>query len=201
MRHGETEWSALGRHTSITDLDLTETGLDQAKALAPLFAEREFAAVMCSPRIRALHTAELAGLTVTALDVDLVEWDYGRYEGLTTDEIRHDVPHWTLWRDGCPGGERAWQVGARVDRVLNYARRLVGSGDVALVGHAHVLRVAAARWVDLPASCGEALRLEPATVSELGYEHEHPAILTWNVPPSRLTEPAGTPGSRPWPLQ
>lgn len=182
IRHGETEWSATGRHTSTTDLALTATGEDQARALAPALARRRFAAVLCSPRKRAQHTAALAGLTVTDTDDDLVEWDYGDYEGRTTADIRTSRPDWNLWTDGAPGGENPAQVGARLDRVLERARDLLGGGDIALVGHGHALRVAGARWIGLAASGGELLRLDTATISTLGFEHGRPVITTWNAP-------------------
>ena len=182
IRHGQTEWSAAGRHTSTTDLDLTVDGRTQARDLAPALAGARFAAVLCSPRRRARHTATLAGLTVTRTDDDLVEWDYGEDEGLTTAQIRDRRPDWDLWRDGCPGGEHPQQVAARLDRVLNQVRPLLSGGDVALVGHGHALRVAAARWIDLPPAAGARLRLNVATISRLGFEHGRPVILAWNVP-------------------
>jgi probable phosphoglycerate mutase len=182
IRHGQTEWSAAGRHTSRTDLPLTAEGEQEAVALRPALAGAAFAAVLSSPRRRSLHTAELAGLTVTLADEDLAEWDYGEYEGLTSAEIRKGRPDWSLWRDGCPGGESPEQVGARLDRLLAEARELAGAGDVVLVGHGHSLRVAAARWVGLAPSVGAALYLGTATVSRLGYEHSHPVIRQWNAP-------------------
>jgi probable phosphoglycerate mutase len=182
IRHGETEWSATGRHTSTTDIPLTDAGEAQARALAPALARRRFAAVLCSPRKRAQHTAELAGLTVTDIDDDLAEWDYGAYEGRTTADIHTEVPDWNLWTDGCPGGETPTQVGARLDRVLERARDLLCDGDVALVGHGHALRVAGARWIGLSATGGGLLRLDTATLSTLGFEHARPVINTWNAP-------------------
>jgi probable phosphoglycerate mutase len=182
VRHGETEWSAAGRHTSTTDVDLTATGQDHARSLGARLAGRSFAAVLSSPRRRARFTAELAGLTVTAVDDDLAEWDYGSYEGLTTAQIRDDRPDWSLWTDGAPGGESPERIGVRVDRLLALVRPLLARGDVALVGHGHCLRVVAARWVGLPTSGGALLRLDTATVSELGFEHARPVILHWNVP-------------------
>ena len=182
VRHGQTEWSASGRHTSRTDLELTTEGERQARALEPALAGRPFVAVFASPRRRALRTAELAGLAVTAVDDDLAEWDYGAYEGLTTPEIRRDNPGWNLWTDGCPGGESPEQAGARLDRVLDRVRPLLADGDVALVGHGHASRVLAARWVGEPASFGGRLRLDTATLSELGHDHEREAIGHWNAP-------------------
>src|ERR1043166_2179883 len=144
IRHGETTWSAAGRHTSVTDLPLTPAGEKQAEALRPMLAGREFAAVLCSPRERARHTAALAGLAVTAIDDDLAEWRYGEYEGITTPQIREIDPDWDLWLDGCPGGETPAEVGVRLDRVLDRARAALDRGDVALVAHGHSLRVATA---------------------------------------------------------
>ncbi len=183
IRHGQTQWSAQGRHTSRTDLPLTAPGQAQATGLAVTLAGRDFAAVLCSPRQRARQTAELAGLAVTAIEDDLVEWDYGDYEGRTTAQIRDDRPGWDMWRDGCPGGESAAQVGTRLDRVLATAAALAGGrGEVVLVGHGHSLRVAAARWLGLAPRAGTLLVLETATLSRLGYEHGRPVILRWNVP-------------------
>jgi broad specificity phosphatase PhoE len=181
IRHGQTEWSAAGRHTSYTDLDLTAEGERQARAVARRLAGRKFAAVLSSPRKRALRTADLAGLTVTEVTEDLVEWNYGEYEGLTSDTIHETDPDWSLWTDGAPGGESPGQVGARLDRVLARARELLAEGDVALVAHGHSLRVAGARWIGLPASGGGLLKLGTATISTLGFEHDNPVIDTWNA--------------------
>ncbi|MEV1288887.1 histidine phosphatase family protein [Micromonospora sp. NPDC049679] len=180
IRHGQTEWSATGRHTSYTDIDLTSTGEQQAREVGSRLAGRSFAAVLSSPRRRALRTAELAGLPVTAIDDDLAEWHYGEYEGITTPQIRENRPDWDLWRDGCPGGESPDQVGDRLDRVLARAVADLPRGDVALVAHGHALRVAGARWIGEPAGTGGRLRLDTATVSVLGYEHARPVILRWN---------------------
>jgi probable phosphoglycerate mutase len=181
VRHGQTEWSAAGRHTSYTDLPLTPDGERQSRGLAPVLVDRDFAAVLSSPRERALRTAALAGLAVTGVDEDLVEWDYGDYEGITTKEIRADRPGWDLWRDGCPGGESPAQVGARLDRVLARARAGLSGGDVALVGHGHALRVAGARWAGLAVEAGGLLALDTGTLCTLGYEHERPVIRSWNA--------------------
>lgn len=180
IRHGATEWSAAGRHTSVTDLPLTADGERQAKALTPALAGFRFVAVFASPRQRALHTAELAGLAVTAVDDDLVEWRYGEYEGITTAQIRAQRPDWLLWRDGCPGGESPEEVGARLDRVLARAETAARDGDVALVAHGHSLRVAGARWLGLTARYGAGLMLDTGTVSVLGHEHAERAIRRWN---------------------
>jgi broad specificity phosphatase PhoE len=181
VRHGQTEWSAAGRHTSFTDLDLTAEGERQAVQLGDRLANRAFAAVLCSPLRRATHSAALTGLTITATDDDLLEWNYGAYESRTTTEIRQERPGWSLWRDGCPGGETAAQVGLRADRVLERVRTMLPSGDVALVGHGHQLRVVTARWLSLPPEAGELFRLETATINVLGYERETQVLLRWNA--------------------
>ena len=182
VRHGATEWSVAGRHTSYTDIPLTDDGERQARAVGAALRGRPFVAVYSSPRQRARRTAELAGLAVTEVLDELAEWHYGAYEGLTTAEIRRDRPGWLLWRDGCPDGESPAAVGARLDLVLDKARTALADGDVALVAHGHCLRVAAARWVGLAAGAGVLLRLDTGTLSELGYEHEWPVIRQWNVP-------------------
>ena len=182
IRHGETEWSASGRHTSVTDLSLTPVGEEQARELGGRLSDRRFAAVFTSPRRRARRSAELAGLAVTAVDDDLAEWDYGGYEGRTTAEILAERPDWSLWTDGGPGGESPDQVTVRVDRLLARVRPLLSTGDVALVGHGHCLRVVAARWIGLPVDGGALLKLDTATLSELGWEHGRPVVLRWNLP-------------------
>ncbi|GIG87534.1 histidine phosphatase family protein [Plantactinospora endophytica] len=193
VRHGQTAWSASHRHTSFTDLELTPDGERQAREVARELDGRNFAAVLCSPRRRALRTAELAGLTVTEVDEDLGEWNYGEYEGLTSEQIRRERLDWVLWTDGCPGGESPEQVGARLDRVLARATALLDTGDVALVAHGHSLRVAGARWIGLSPADGGRLRLDTATVSALGYEHGRPVILRWNSPGRAAGPAAGEP--------
>jgi len=183
IRHGQTEWSANGRHTSYTDLDLTVAGEKQARAAGARLGGRSFAAVISSPRKRALRTAELAGLKVTESTEDLAEWNYGEYEGITTAEIRKTRPGWWLWTDGCPGGESPEQVGARLDRALARAKQFLDRGDVALVGHGHALRVCGARWAGLAPKDGSILKLETATLSTLGFEHDTDQVIdTWNAP-------------------
>jgi broad specificity phosphatase PhoE len=182
IRHGQTEWSANGRHTSYTDIDLTPAGVEQARDVGRKLSGRTFAAVISSPRKRALRTAELAGLEVTEITEDLAEWNYGEYEGITTPEIRRKRPGWWLWTDGCPDGESPEQVGARLDRVLAPARDLLDRGDVAFVAHGHCLRVCGARWIGLPPRDGGLLKLDTATLSTLGFEHGNPVIVTWNAP-------------------
>lgn len=178
-RHGETEWSLDGRHTGVTDVPLTDNGRAQAEALGSRLGDRDFALVLSSPLSRALDTCRLAGLgeAVQVRD-DLREWDYGDYEGVTTPDIRRERPDWYLFRDGCPGGEDAASVGARVDRVLSEVR--AAGGDVALFGHGHSLRVLAARWLELPPERGGSFVLYTATLSVLGHEHFRPALLLWN---------------------
>jgi broad specificity phosphatase PhoE len=179
VRHGETEWSRSGRHTGRTDVALTKTGVRHAERLRPRLEGRHFAAVFTSPLSRASETCRLAGLGERAqLREELLEWDYGEYEGLTTPEIREGRPGWLLWRDGCPRGEDAAQVGSRADRLIDELRGL--GGDAALFAHGHVLRVIAARWVGLPAESGGALALTTATLSVLGYEREVAVIRLWN---------------------
>jgi broad specificity phosphatase PhoE len=176
-RHGETEWSASGQHTSTTDVPLTERGREAALALRERLAGREFALVLASPRARARETAKLAGFE-PEIEPDLAEVDYGDYEGLTTPEIREERPGWSLWADGSPGGETLTQAGARADRVL--ARALAAGGDVAIFAHGHILRVLAARWIELPPERGASFALDTASLSELGFERENRVISHWN---------------------
>jgi probable phosphoglycerate mutase len=190
LRHGETQWSRAHRHTGRTDIPLTPAGEAAAAALAPDLAARPITAVFASPARRAVRTAELAGLTITKEDPDLREWDYGGYEGRTTSEIRADRPGWYLWRDGVIAGdadhpgETLSQVGSRADAVLSRVRPLLSDGDVALVAHAHLLRVLTARWLGLAPADGRLLSLETGTLSALGTEHDEPVIRTWNLPPA-----------------
>ncbi len=179
MRHGETEWSASGRHTSRTDLALTAAGRERARELASVLAGRTFALVLCSPLRRARETCELAGFGGAAeIEPALVEWDYGQYEGLTTPEIRADRPDWWLWRDGCPGGEQPAQVGARADRVIE---RLRGAGgDAIAFAHGHILRVVGARWVGAEVELGGRLALGAGSHSVLGFERETEVLAHWN---------------------
>src|SRR5205823_7817739 len=163
VRHGETEWSAGGRHTSVTDVELTEAGRRAAEALGARLAGRRFALVLTSPRTRARVTCELAGYADQAqIDGDLVEWDYGGYEGLTTPQIRESVPGWTVWTHDTPGGETPAEVGARADRVLERAAQ--ADGDVALFAHGHMLRVIGARWIGLEPQGGALLALDTAAL-------------------------------------
>jgi probable phosphoglycerate mutase len=179
VRHGETEWSRSGRHTSVTDLPLTPVGERTAIALAPRLAERAFSLVLSSPRERARRTADLAGLAGVEIDEDLAEWHYGDYEGVTTAEIRTRVPRWTVWDGPVPGGETAEQVTTRLDRVIE--RVAATDGDVLLVAHGHSLRALTARWLGLPGGEGRRFWLDTATVSVLGHERESRVILRWNT--------------------
>jgi probable phosphoglycerate mutase len=185
VRHGETEWSASRRHTSVTELDLIDDGVAQAKAVAAALAGRRFVAIVSSPRLRARRTAELAGLEPTEVTEDLAEWNYGEYEGITTEEIHQHSPQWNLWTDGAPGGETPDQIGARVDTLLARVAPLLSTGDVAFVAHGHSLRVVGARWIGLPSAGGGMLRLDTATISVLGFEHGRRVIRRWNAPPVR----------------
>lgn len=184
IRHGETEWSRSGRHTGLTDLPLTDAGRRAAKALAPVLGRESFAQILTSPLKRARETCELAGLGDRArVDPDLVEWDYGRYEGLTSAEIRSRVPRWLLFRDGAEGGEAPEDVSRRVDRVIERAR--AAAGAVAIFAHGHVLRALVARWLGWPVAAGQHFLLDTGTVSVLSAYHEAPAIKRWNAPMDR----------------
>lgn len=178
VRHGPTEWSRAGRHTSVTDLPLLAESEDDARGLAPRLAGVEPALVLTSPRRRARDTAALAGFPDAEVDPDLAEWHYGDYEGLTTAQIRETVPGWTVWTHPCPGGETPAQVTARLDRVVAEARER--DGVVLAFAHGHSLRALAARWLGLPVSEGRLLRLDTATISVLGHERETPVVLRWN---------------------
>ncbi|MFC8143190.1 histidine phosphatase family protein [Streptomyces paradoxus] len=187
VRHGETEWSRSGQHTSFTDLPLTPHGEEQATSLAPLLADRTFALVLTSPLARAVRTAELAGLTGTVRDADLHEWYYGAYEGVTTEEIHRTRPDWDLWTDGGPAGtdgrpgESPAEVGERADRVLSRAAKALPEGDVMLVAHGHFLRVLTARRLGLSPAEGRLFRLETGTVCRLSTEHGRPVLAEWNT--------------------
>lgn len=183
LRHGETAWSREGRHTGRTDVPLTPRGEQRAAALVDRVRAWHPALVLCSPLQRARRTAELAGLDVE-IDADLVEWDYGEFEGRTTDEIRASLgdPHWSVWSATQGLGETLADVAARAERVLARSRPFVLDGDdVVLVAHAHLLRVLTATWLRMPPVGGESLVLEPAGVGVLGYERENPALLGWNT--------------------
>jgi broad specificity phosphatase PhoE len=180
VRHGQTEWSRSGQHTSVTDLPLLPEGERRADALAPRLADERFTLVLTSPLERARETCRRAGLGGQAeIESRLVEWNYGRYEGLTTPQIHEDHPDWWLWRDGCPDGESPAEVGARVDDLL--ARVEGVTGAVALFAHGHILRVLAARWIELPVAGGARLKLDAGTLSVLGYERDTRVVLCWNT--------------------
>jgi probable phosphoglycerate mutase len=180
-RHGETAWSATGRHTGRTDIPLTDAGRDQARRLGRALARRTFSHVLSSPLSRALETARLAGFgDVLTTDDDLREWDYGIYEGRTRLEIAAEDPGWTIWTRPIPGGESLVELGARADRVVE---RLVGlDGDVLVVAHGHLLRVLGARWIGAEPALAGHLELGTASLSELGWETDRRSIETWNVP-------------------
>jgi broad specificity phosphatase PhoE len=182
VRHGETEWSRDGRHTSRTDLPMTAQGETEASGLAPLLCRTTFDLVLSSPRERARRTAELAGFREVYVEDDLAEWDYGAYEGISTRQIRERVPGWTVWTHPTPGGESAEEIGRRLDRVI--ARVRGDSGRVVAFGHSHALRALTARWIGQPVSAGRCFKLDTATVSVLGYERETPVVLRWNSPTS-----------------
>jgi broad specificity phosphatase PhoE len=181
IRHGETTWSKSGQHTGRTDLPLTETGEQQAKALVRRLAGRRFALVMSSPRTRATATALLAGLDDVVIDDDLAEWDYGDFEGLTTPQIQERIPGWSIWTGPWPNGESLVQVAARADRVIERIRVAAGVDEtVVVVAHGHLIRVLAARWLGAPPDTGRWLALGTASVSELGWERTTPVIEHWN---------------------
>lgn len=180
IRHGETEWSLSGAHTGRTDLPLTSEGERKARELKTRLTGREFALVLASPLRRARRTCELAGFgAVAQAEPDLMEWDYGAYEGRTTQDIHRERPDWLLFRDGAPGGETLEQVAVRARRVI--ARALTADGDVALFGHGHILRILAACWLDLAPEAGQCFALGTAGIGMLGYEHTTHVIVRWNL--------------------
>lgn len=188
LRHGQTEWSISGQHTGRTDVPLTVVGQEQAAALAPGLAELDPELVLCSPLVRARDTATRAGLTPEEFTPDLLEWDYGAFEGLTTAQIRAsmDDPDWLIWDHpippGATPGEQPADVGARVDRVIARCLPVVAAGhDCVLVGHGHCLRILTARWLGLPATDGRLFALDPARLSALGFEHQTRVLCVWNA--------------------
>jgi broad specificity phosphatase PhoE len=180
VRHGETEWSRDGLHTSRTDLPMTARGETEARSLATSLRGTKFDLVLSSPRERARRTAELAGFSEVQAEDDLAEWDYGEYEGITTHQIREQVPGWTVWTHPTPGGETPDEVGRRLDRVIAKVR--ANDGRTLVFGHSHALRALTARWIGQPVSGGRLFKLDTATVSVLGYERETPVVLCWNSP-------------------
>lgn len=185
VRHGETEWSRDGRHTSTTDLPLTERGREQAALLNGQLDPTSFGLIIASPRLRAQETARLAGFTGTTepvVEPDLVEWDYGDYEGKTTEDIRRDLePGWDLWRDGCPGGESPDQVTQRLTRVVDRIRHS-GVDTAIAFAHGHALRALTLTWLGIELARGNQFPLHTATISVLGWEKGEPAVLRWNAP-------------------
>jgi broad specificity phosphatase PhoE len=194
IRHGETEWAKNGRHTGRTDIPLTDAGREQAGFLLPIFDDVKFAHILSSPLQRALETANLAGLNSRVeLEKELLEWDYGEYEGLTTKEIREQVPGWNVWTHPCPNGETIEQVSQRADRVVAKLQSI--DGNVAIFSHGHFLRVLVSRWIGLSADYGSRFLLGTSTLSILGYENEVPVIKTWNGP--LITAACAIPWKRP----
>jgi probable phosphoglycerate mutase len=182
IRHGETEWTLSGQHTSVTDIALTKAGERQGAALGRELAGKQFGAVLSSPRTRALETARLAGYRgVVQVENNLQEWNYGDYEGITTADIRKHTPGWLIWDGPIPGGETSDQVAARADRAI--ARAMEIDGEVALFAHGHILRVLTARWLGLPAKGGQLFALETGSISILGFERENRVISRWNLVP------------------
>ncbi|MEP6599374.1 MAG: histidine phosphatase family protein [Actinomycetota bacterium] len=198
IRHGETEWSKSGQHTGRTDLPMTAHGERQASALRDMIGHLRPVLVLSSPRQRAVRTAELAGLRIDDIDPDLVEWDYGAFEGLTTPQICQRVPGWSLWTHPVPDGETADEVSARADRVLRRAAAHLADGPVVLIAHGHISRVIAARWIGLEATGGGRFALGTAAPSVLGAQHGAPVIEHWNMPNPALTgQPETGPRSAP----
>lgn len=185
IRHGQTTWSASGQHTSVTDLDLTDHGVVQARTVPALLSGLSLAptTVWSSPRLRARRTAELAGLVIDEIVEELAEWNYGEYEGITSKQIHVNRPGWSIFTDGAPGGESPEQVSARADKVLTAAREALELGDVALVCHGHMSRVLAVRWVGLPITAGGLILMDPAAITVLGNYHDKPCIAHANVVP------------------
>ena len=181
ITHGETAWSLSGQHTGTMDIPLTDSGRRLAERMRSVLADKAFALVLCSPMQRARETCELAGWGDKAvIDPDLVEWNYGAYEGRTPEQIQKTAPGWMIFRDGCPNGEAPEHVGARADRVI--ARSRAVKGDTVLFAHGRVLRVFVARWIGLPPGCGQHFLLDTGTPCVLGYYHEIPAVRIWNGP-------------------
>ena len=183
LRHGATEWALNGRHTGSTDLPLLPEGEAEARALSPVLSQQHFAAVFSSPLQRARRTCELAGLgDQMQICDDIIEWNYGDYEGITTATIRESIPEWTVWSHGCPNGEDPPEVEARCARAISTALAIPEDGDVALFAHGHILRALAGTWLGLGATGGQLLKLGTASVSILGWERGTPTIQRWNAP-------------------
>ena len=183
LRHGATEWALNGRHTGSTDLPLLPEGEAEARALGPVLSQQQFAAVFSSPLQRAQRTCELAGLgDQMQICDDIIEWNYGDYEGITTATIRESIPEWTVWSHGCPNGEDPPEVEARCARAISTALAIPEDGDVALFAHGHILRALAGTWLGLGATGGQLMKLGTASVSILGWERGTPTIQRWNAP-------------------
>jgi broad specificity phosphatase PhoE len=183
IRHGETEWSKSGQHTGTSDLPLTAVGEEAARALRPFLARTSFDRVLSSPLQRARRTAELAGVDNVEIDDDLLEWDYGHYEGLTRVQVRERQPGWSIWSAGAPGGESPEEVTARVDRVIEKLRR--SGGRILLFAHGHILRALAVRWIEQDVGLGVHLPLDTAKVSVLSYDRGTPSLGRWNCDPTQ----------------
>lgn len=185
FRHGETEWARAGRHTGRTDIPLTEAGREQARSLKNALKHIDFSAVLSSPLCRARETAELAGLGQAKPCEDLMEFNYGKYEGRTTLQIRSEFPDWAVWRHPCPEGETLAQAARRCQNVIDTANGI--GGKVALFAHVHILRILTATWLKLPPSEGKHFMLDTSTISVLSHERETPAVKIWNCPPNLMT--------------
>lgn len=183
IRHGQTEWSVSGQHTGVSDIPLTGAGEQAARSLRHVVAGTSFDFVLSSPLQRARRTAELAGANDVQIDDDLLEWDYGDYEGLTRVQVRETSPGWTVWTGGAPSGESPEQVSARVDRMIEKYRTL--GGRIVLFAHGHILRALGARWIEQPVALGEHLPLDTARVSVLRYDRGTPILDRWNCDPMR----------------
>ena len=180
VRHGETEWSRTGQHTSITDLPLTDNGREEAKALNGWLDPKDFGLVLASPRQRAQETARLAGFHDFEVDEDLAEWFYGDYEGITSKEVQKTVPDWQIWTHGVPNGETAEEVRERVERVVKRVRES-GEDKAIVFAHGHSLRALTTAWLELPTELGQSFPLNTASLSVLGRYHDRPAVLRWNL--------------------
>lgn len=182
IRHGATEWALNGRHTGSTDLPLLPQGEKEATALAPLLKDVAFAAVLSSPLQRAQRTCALAGLGMSAeILPELIEWDYGNYEGITTAEIRQTIPKWNIWDQGCPDGEDATDVQARCERIIERTLAITSNGDIALFAHGHILRAITGTWLGLGAAAGRLFKLDTGSICILGFEKEQRVITRWNT--------------------
>ena len=179
IRHGQTEWTVSKKHTGKTDIPLTPEGVEQAKLIGAYLKGTGFQKIFCSPSLRAKETCRIAGFFHSAIiDEELAEWDYGEYEGLTSTEIRKNHPRWTVFSQGCPGGDSVADMGHRANRILGKLRSI--PGDIAIFSSGHILRCLTARWLDMPVGFGERLILSPGSLSILGFEKETPAIISWN---------------------